>query len=76
MDKRKRLSVGRVDTKNNTANLFTKFLDGPRTQSLPSLDYTSLEARTTESLTTALPFEQACEYPQHQQLTECTLRRN
>ena len=30
----KRLTVGRVDTKNNTADLFTKFSDGPRTQSL------------------------------------------
>ena len=30
----KRLSVSRVDTKNNTANLFTKHLDGLRTQSL------------------------------------------
>ena len=30
----KRLSVGRVDTKDNTADLFTKHLDGPRTQSL------------------------------------------
>ena len=30
----KRLSVGRVDTKNNTADLFTKHLDGLRTQSL------------------------------------------
>ena len=31
--KKKRLSVGRVDTTNNTAGLFTKHLDGPRTQS-------------------------------------------
>ena len=30
----KSLSVGRVDTKDNTADLFTKHLDGPRTQSL------------------------------------------
>ena len=30
----KRLAVGRVDTKNNTADLFTKHPDGPRTQSL------------------------------------------
>ena len=30
----KRLSVSRVDTKNNTADLFTKHLDGLRTQSL------------------------------------------
>ena len=30
---KKRLSVGRVDTTNNTAGLFTKHLDGPRTQS-------------------------------------------
>ena len=30
----KRLSVGRVDTKDNSADLFTKHLDGPRTQSL------------------------------------------
>ena len=29
-----RLSVERVDTKGNTADLFTKHLDGPRTQSL------------------------------------------
>ena len=33
----KRLSVSRVDTKNNTADLFTKHLDGPRTQSLSLL---------------------------------------
>ena len=30
----KRLSVSRVDTKNVTADLFTKYLDGLRTQSL------------------------------------------
>ena len=30
----KRLSVGRVGTKNNSADLFTKHLDGSRTQSL------------------------------------------
>ena len=30
----KRLSMSRVDTKNNTADLFTKHLDGLRTQSL------------------------------------------
>ena len=30
----KRLSVSRVDTKNNTANLFTKHLDGLRTRAL------------------------------------------
>ena len=30
----KRLSVSRVDAKNNTAELFTKHLDGVRTQSL------------------------------------------
>ena len=30
----KRLSVGRVNTKDNTADLFTKRLDGPRTPSL------------------------------------------
>ena len=30
----KRLSVQRVDTKDNTADLFTKPMDGPRTQSL------------------------------------------
>ena len=30
----KRLSVGRVDTNDNTADLFTKFLDGPRMRSL------------------------------------------
>ena len=30
----KRLSVGRVNTKDNTADLFTKHLDGPRTRSL------------------------------------------
>ena len=30
----KRLAVGLVDTKNNTADLFTEFSDGPRTQSL------------------------------------------
>ena len=30
----KRLSVSRVDTKNNTADLYTKQLDGLRTQSL------------------------------------------
>ena len=30
----KRLSVGRVDTKDNTADLFTKHVEGPRTQSL------------------------------------------
>ena len=31
---KKRLSLERVDTKDNTADLFTKHLDGPRTQSL------------------------------------------
>ena len=30
----KRLSVSRVDTKNNTADLFTKHLDGLRTRAL------------------------------------------
>ena len=30
----KRLSAGRVDTKSNTADLFTKCLEGPRTLSL------------------------------------------
>ena len=30
----KRLSVGRVDTKSNTADLFTKHLDGLRTRAL------------------------------------------
>ena len=34
MDARKRLSVGRVDTKNNTADLFTKHPDGSSTPSL------------------------------------------
>ena len=29
-----RLSVGRASTKDNSADLFAKFLDGPRTQSL------------------------------------------
>ena len=37
----KRLSVGRMDTKNNTANLFTKHLDGPRTKSLARKTWTS-----------------------------------
>ena len=32
--RKKRLSVSRVDTKNNTADLFTKHLDGLPTQSL------------------------------------------
>ena len=32
--KEKRLSAGRVNTKDNTADLFTKHLDGPRTWSL------------------------------------------
>ena len=31
---KKRLSVGRVNMKDNTADIFTKFLGGPRTQSL------------------------------------------
>ena len=30
----KRLSVGRVDANNSTVDIFTNFLDGPRTQSL------------------------------------------
>ena len=34
VDTRERLSVSRVDTKNNTADLFTKHLDGLRTQAL------------------------------------------
>ena len=32
--RQKSLSVGRVDTKDNTADLFTTHLDGPRTRSL------------------------------------------
>ena len=37
----KRLSVSRVDTKNNTTDLFTKHLDGLRTQSLGEETWTS-----------------------------------
>ena len=33
-ERNKRLSVSRVDTKNNTADLFTKHLDGLRTRAL------------------------------------------
>ena len=72
----KRLSVSRTDTKNNIADLFTKHLDGLRTQSLAEklglriLDGTNGTngddggTATTESFSTALPVKQECKYSQ------------
>ena len=46
-----RLSFGRVDTKNNTAHLFTIFWwDHERSRHPRNFGYISLESRTTESL--------------------------
>ena len=50
------------------------WMDHERSRSQGSLDYTSLDVRTTESLATALLVERECKYPQFQQLTECTQR--
>ena len=63
--------ASRVDTKNNTADLFTKHLDGLRTLSLAKklgvriLGWVQmLGTVTTESFSTALPVEQGCKYSQ------------
>ena len=55
-----RLSLGRVDTKSNTAHLVTFFRG---TTNAGNFGFIPLEARTTESFTSALPLEQVCEYP-------------
>ena len=70
----KRLSVSRVDTKNNTADLSTKHLDGLRNTVACKETWTSnpgwyewyewYKWRRTESFWTALPVEQGCKYSQ------------
>ena len=66
----KLLLVRRVDTKDNTADLFTKHLDGPTTRSLST--WTTSNGRHGRLRACEQRFQ--CGYSQFQQVTDCTQR--
>ena len=72
----KRLSVRSVDTKDNTTDLFTKFLVGPRTRPKEAWVVWDRRHGRLRSCERRFPVEQECNYSQFHQLTDCTVRRH